>query len=122
MNTIQSNQRQELPDSLAEIADVVGLEGALKLVEQCGGTRIFIPRKVGVQHQLANLLGFEQARRMSQHFGGETISIVRAAAALRKRRNLEIISRYDGGEGVRVLARAYQLTERHIYAILATTG
>jgi len=112
--------KEDLPESLAEIAAVIGREGALRLVHACGGTRIFVPRQLRVQHKLVTWLGFEQANRLSRHFGGETLTVVRAAELLRRTRNREIVRRYDSGVGVRQLARENALTERQIYAILSS--
>ncbi|MBF0370679.1 MAG: hypothetical protein HQL52_14600 [Magnetococcales bacterium] len=109
----------DLPDSLLEIKDAIGLEGAMTLVKSCGGTRLFIPKRIRAQHKLAQLLGIERARRLSLRFGGETLMIVRAVKAMRQARNREIIRRYDAGIPVRTLAQEYDLTERAIYAILS---
>lgn len=119
MNNLDLILKEDLPSSLEEIAEVIGREGALKLVNECGGTRIFVPRNLRIQHKLVILLGMEQARRLSSHFGGETLTVVRAANLLRRTRNREIVRRYDAGEGVRQLARDHCLTERQIYAILS---
>lgn len=113
-------ERGDLPESLQEIADVIGREGAMKLTNELGGTRIFVPRKMKVQHKLATLLGFEQARLLSNHFGGETLTVVRTAHLVRQTRNREIVRRYDSGVGVRQLARENNLTERQIYTILSS--
>jgi Mor family transcriptional regulator len=110
---------EEFPESLTDIKDVIGYEGAMTLLNKCAGTRLFIPKNMKVQHKLAELLGFEQARLMSKHFGGETISIVRAARAKRIMRNREIIRCYDNGERVPDIALKVQLTERQIYTILS---
>lgn len=122
MNGLDLILQEDLPGSLEEIAGVIGREGALKLVHACGGTRVFVPRTMRVQHKLATLLGFEQARRLSLHFGGETLTVVRAANLLRRTRNREIVRRYDSGDGVRQLARDNALTERQIYAILSSVA
>ncbi|GAB0056720.1 hypothetical protein SIID45300_01031 [Candidatus Magnetaquicoccaceae bacterium FCR-1] len=116
----QTPEHDDLPESLQEIADAIGREGAMHLVENCGGTRVFVPRKMRVQHKLVTLLGFEQARKLSQYFGGETLTVVRNAQLLRRERNREIIRRYDAGTGVRQLALDNNLTERQIYAILSS--
>ncbi|MBF0454081.1 MAG: hypothetical protein HQL72_04590 [Magnetococcales bacterium] len=112
-------QESDLPASLVEIKEVVGLEGAIKLLDLCGGTRLFIPRNLKAQHRLANLLGLEAAQKMSAYFGGETLTIVRASRAKKKVRNRTIILRYGEGERVPELARAFKLTERQIYSILS---
>ncbi|MBF0402285.1 MAG: helix-turn-helix domain-containing protein [Magnetococcales bacterium] len=109
----------DLPDSLLEIVEILGLGSTLQLVKSHGGTRLFIPKQAKVQHHLADLLGIEQARRLSNHFGGESLTIPRMANAMRGKRNREIVRRYDRGESVRVLAHAYNLTDRQIYTILS---
>ena len=90
----------------------------MQIVKEHGGTRLFIPKNMNAQHRLANLLGIEQARLLSSHFGGESLNIPRMAGAKRANRNQEIIRRYDAGDPVRVLARAFELTDRQIYSIL----
>ncbi|MBF0147228.1 MAG: hypothetical protein HQL84_13825 [Magnetococcales bacterium] len=109
------------PESLKEIRDAIGLDNTLKLVTNCGGTRIFIPKRISAQHRLANLLGLKAARQLSRRFGGESLSVVRGAPALRALRNKEIIDQYNKGARVADLARSHALTERRIYTILADT-
>lgn len=110
---------QELPQSLTEVLEVIGLPSTIKLVKEYGGTRIFVPSRLKAQHKLANLLGFEHAQRLSQYFAGESLSIARAANAIRAKRNKDIARRYDEGETTPSLAREYQLTERQVYTILS---
>ena len=112
---------QLLPESLTDMVEALGLSATLQIVKAHGGTRLFVPKRAHAQHHLANLLGMEQARMLSQHFGGESLTIPRMANAMRTRRNREIVRRYDGGESVRVLAHAYHLTDRQIYTILGKT-
>ena len=109
----------DLPESLTDMAEIIGLNPTLAVVKAYGGTRLFVPKRMGTQHHLANLLGLEQARRLSNHFGGENLTIPRMATAMRTQRNREIVRRYDAGESVRVLAQAYHLTDRQIYTILS---
>ncbi|MBF0454217.1 MAG: hypothetical protein HQL72_05285 [Magnetococcales bacterium] len=109
----------EFPESLVEIKDIIGYEGAMTLLNHCAGTRLFIPKKIKIQHKLSQLLGLEQAQLMSRYFGGETLSIARAAKAKRANRNREIIRLYDSGGKVPDIARKMELTERQIYTILS---
>ncbi|MBF0107597.1 MAG: DNA transposition protein [Magnetococcales bacterium] len=110
------------PESLKEIREAIGLENTLKLVTNCGGTRIFVPKRISAQHRLANLLGLKAARQLSRRFGGESLTVVRGAPALRNLRNREIVAKYNNGVRVADLARSYALTERRIYSILAGTS
>ena len=111
----------DLPESLTDMAETLGLTITMQIVKAHGGTRLFVPKQVHAQHHLANLLGLEQARRFSKHFGGESLTIPRMARAMRNKRNREIVHRYDTGDSVRVLAHAYNLTDRQIYTILSST-
>lgn len=110
-----------LPSSLADMAETLGMTTTMQIVKAHGGTRLFVPKQIHAQHHLANLLGMEQARRLSKHFGGESLTIPRMASAIRAKRNQEIVHRYDAGDSVRVLAHAYGLTDRQIYTILSST-
>ena len=109
----------DFPESLTDIKDIIGYDGTMTLLKKCAGTRLFIPKNMRAQHKLAKLLGFEQANLMSRHFGGETISVARAAKAKRAVRNRGIIRRYDAGEKVPDIAQDMELTERQIYSILS---
>jgi hypothetical protein len=111
-----------LPPSMVEIKEVVGWQGVATLLHRCGGTRLFIPRRLKAQHKLATLLGFEAAQKMSAYFGGETLTIVRGSRAKKAIRNRRIVHRYGEGERVSVLALAFELTERQIYTILSRSN
>ncbi len=111
----------DLPESLRDMVEILGLTTTMHIVKAHGGTRLFVPKKANAQHHLANLLGIEQARQLSDHFGGESLSIPRMAHALRHQRNRDIVRRYDAGDSVRILAQAFHLTDRQIYTILSST-
>ncbi|MBF0162592.1 MAG: hypothetical protein HQL88_09920 [Magnetococcales bacterium] len=111
----------ELPRSLVEMVETIGMEDTMRIVKEFGGTRIFVPKRVAAQHKLADFLGLEQARRLSRHYGGENVSIPRMTMATLAKRNREIIRRYDAGDSASLLARVYKMTERRIRAILNTT-
>ncbi|MBF0422318.1 MAG: hypothetical protein HQL73_04935 [Magnetococcales bacterium] len=119
MNTEHPLLGVRFPDSLKAICDAIGLDDTIKLVSTLGGTRVFIPKHIGAGHRLVHLLGWKAARKLSLLFGGECLSVVRGAPALRAQRNKEIIAQYNRGVRVADLARSFALTERRIYTILA---
>lgn len=57
-----------LPGVLAEIAEVGGLDAALKIAERRGGARMSVPAQLSEDHWLVELLGLDTARRLSEHF------------------------------------------------------
>jgi hypothetical protein len=53
---------------LKEIADIAGAPAAIALAVQVGGTRIYIPSKVGDRHWLVQCVGRRAADAICAHF------------------------------------------------------
>lgn len=69
MNETASDHRYELlPPGTQEVADAIGVDAALKLVEAHGGTRIFIPASCDKDHWLAQLLGHRVALKLCEAY------------------------------------------------------
>jgi hypothetical protein len=64
----------DIVDSLAGIAEQMGVETALRFAAQFGGTRLYVPSTWRSELPL-NLLGEEAARELSRMFGPETIDV-----------------------------------------------
>ncbi|MEX0745299.1 MAG: Mor transcription activator family protein [Phycisphaeraceae bacterium] len=111
---------EELPQSLAEVAEVIGLAATLALVEHAGGVRIYVPESLGDDHRLVEWLGQEAAALLSEAFAMEELVVPRCAAALRQVRNRRMrFERQEHGARPAELALRYGLTERQVYTILA---
>ncbi len=112
---------ENLPESLRDIADLIGFTAALKLVEHYGGVgALYIPHAIKPDHHLARNIGIEAARKLAMHYGSDYLrNIPRCTRRSRSLRNAEIRARRKAGESPATLARAYGLTERNIWAILA---
>lgn len=59
-----------LPKILAEIAEIAGLDAALKLAEARGGTEIYIPAEADNDHWLTQTVGRKAADAICRHFEG----------------------------------------------------
>jgi hypothetical protein len=59
-----------LPKVLAEIAEVAGLDAALRLAEVRGGTQVYIPPDPPADHWLVEAVGPDAARAISSYFAG----------------------------------------------------
>jgi len=109
----------DLPPSLRDIADLIGLPGTLKLVETYGGVRLYVPKKLDADHKLAQLIGLEHAAKLAATYGGELhFDIPRAVEATRAARDRSIRADQASGSTHRELALKYNLTERQIRNIL----
>jgi hypothetical protein len=74
-----------LPASVQEIADVIGREQALHLVanlprrsdnrpgKACKRPMLYVPQRITMDHKLVAILGFEDAAKMVNAFGGENL-------------------------------------------------
>ena len=108
-----------LPASLAEIAACIGLQPTLRLVERWGGLDLWVPQRPS--DELLAQLGREAAEALCARYGLERVYIARAEAAVRAARDAEIRDRRAAGWTAAQLARRYGLTERRVWAILASS-
>lgn len=67
---------------------------------------------------IAEIIGTDNAVKVSDAFGGCTITIPKLGRTRREARDKAIREAYDGGASVRHLARQYGLTTRRVYDIL----
>jgi hypothetical protein len=51
-----------------EIADVIGVEATLKLIEAAGGGDIYVPKHSPMGHWLRELIGGQAADKLCDHF------------------------------------------------------
>tara|TARA_R110000823_G_scaffold290928_1_gene409204 strand:+ start:8572 stop:8991 length:420 start_codon:yes stop_codon:yes gene_type:complete len=109
----------DLPESLQEMSDVIGLEAVQTFVGVYGGTRLTVPQKMPDDHPLAELLGTEVAGKLSEHYALERVDVPRAHFARMHARNRRLCADHHAGESVRQLALQYRLTERRVWEILA---
>lgn len=59
---------QQLAPQAREVADAIGVDACLKLIEARGGTRIFIPATCDQDHWLSALLGKKTAKCLCKAF------------------------------------------------------
>lgn len=64
MNELTSS----LPNVMVEIAQAAGIEAAWALARACGGSTVYIPRRATPGHWLTELVGFEAATKICDHY------------------------------------------------------
>ena len=69
------NYRDLLPDLLAQVADAAGLQAALTLRRELGGTYLHIARQPRPGTLLVDTIGLTAARQVAGLYGGETVEI-----------------------------------------------
>lgn len=107
-----------LPGILKEMAELIGLSATMTIVRQYGGVRLYIPKEITEDHPIIKLVGICNAVALTDTYGGETLEIAKAEAAIREIRNTEIRNQWPA-LSQRQLALKYQTTERNIRIILS---
>lgn len=110
---------EQLPESLVDVADVIGLSATLALVEKAGGVRIYVPERLGDDHRLIEWLGRDAAVKLSEAYAMEELVVPRCAEQLRNVRNRCIRQERSLGASTAELALRYRLTERQVFTILS---
>lgn len=111
-----------LPQSVKDIADLLGTAAALALVKAYGGVYVKCPVAGGrdgkTRRDLFAILGEEKANIFIRHYAGERVAVARCHSSLRDARDTEIITKYDSGVSAAKLALEYGMTERNVRNIL----
>ena len=100
----KQEQIHDLPESVQEIAEVIGRAATLKLIgaQPRAGRRswrvnIYIPKRLPPDHQLVRVLGWADANRLSNYFGGEILQPSNCRVIEREFRNRTILKRHSEG-------------------------
>ena len=107
------------PEIIIDLEQIIGLDGALLLVEAYPGIRLKVPKNVTEDHRLAKLLGIDRARTLVHVYGNDHINVPRCVQAIRENRNARLFDRRKQGATHTQLALEFSLTERYVYALLA---
>ncbi|MGH8327259.1 MAG: helix-turn-helix domain-containing protein [Steroidobacteraceae bacterium] len=97
---------------LSELAELLGENETLRLIELYGGTRLTVPRVIGDGHPLAAEMGAEAAARLERFFGGSEVKVPMARSwrsAIYRARGLTY----------REIARKLGCTESAVYGFFA---
>lgn len=109
---------EDLPASVVDLLVVIGLDGVTRLMENFGGTRIWIPFEYHPGDAISKTLGEEATRRLIRYARLQQILVPIGAQARRKARDRVLIARRAEGATVRELAKEYRLGERAVWRIL----
>lgn len=65
------------PQTLQEIARLIGAAAAQKLAEDRGGVETYIPKYPGPNHELAKIIGLPALTILAKAYGGLTVEVPR---------------------------------------------
>lgn len=121
-----ADAESKLPKLALEIYGLVGLDSLTRVIARWGGTHMDFPahqsnieRSVIVQ-QLADEIGWADAKKIAVHFQGVRFHVPQCAAAVRHIRNTQIRADLDAGISAAVVARKYKMSERNVWLVAKT--
>lgn len=111
-----------LPASVQEIADVIGTERALFLIGQlprCYTRKschviMYVPKSLKPDHPLVATLGWHDAKRLVDVFGGEILQPASCADIYRQFRDRSILRMLDEGMKATAIAELMEVSDRHV--------
>lgn len=119
-----------LPTSVQEIADVIGSDRALYLVGQLPkcysgiegkrGVRVilYVPKRLKPDDNLVRILGWHDAMRLVNAFGGEILQPASCAEIYRDFRDRSIIRMSRDGMKTADIAKLMDVSDRHVRNLL----
>lgn len=102
-------------EAMEAIACAIGQAAALQLAAKYGGTRIYVPRKIGDHHPLCVTLGREIADSLAAYCGGGPLVIPKQAERRERVRQL----RTGRSLTIAQIALETSFSERHVYRLLS---
>jgi hypothetical protein len=116
----------ELPPTVRNLIRLAGWRGALAIVREMPGARIYSPATGEPDdarfHRVAELAGYRAAQRIYAEYRGGVLEIPNCKAALRAARDRWIRSEYDRGTPVEALCVATGISRRQIFDVLKKAG
>jgi hypothetical protein len=118
-------QTVPLPESMEEIAEVIGRGNAVRLVEgtRAGGKRrwrrsLYVPSEMTEEHRIASMVGFEDATRLSFSHGNCIVELP-SCHGLRKAYLADHAMRLnDGGATAAEIAQELGVEQKTVVALL----
>lgn len=106
-----------LPPNAQEWAEVIGLDGVLHLVDCFRGRKLKVPKKLDMEHPIAQCLGPVNFKKFWQIYQGEPIDVPMIQAAKRQLIWQSVMSTLSDGITRADTAYQHNMTERNVYKI-----
>lgn len=108
----------QLPPNAAKLAELIGSDNAIALIDLArnngGRCFVYVPVSPRAGSEIAKLIGIEAVRKLAQVYGGQDIEIPKCAAIDRAQRHAEVQRLASSGMTNRNIAASVGLTVRHV--------
>lgn len=112
----------KFPRVAKELAQLIGLEATLKLIQEEGGNELKLPETTNGNslnwHRLVSAIGMSAAERLVKEWPSTSIYIPMCLSALRILRTLDAQKRYDSGESFDSIRRKIGVSRSYLFRLL----
>ncbi len=108
-----------LPPKLVEIAEVIGLDAAMRLSAANPGIRIHVPKHAPEIHAITAAIGIEAARQLCEVYGGSDLMVPKAHAARQAVLKAQMLADLKAGDSAPTVARRYGVHQSVVYKLSA---
>ena len=119
---------EELPNSVREIAEVIGLDATLRLISQLPVCQrpgrklpivmLYVPKKLPPDHELVRMIGYPDAMKLVRVFGGEILYPASCRNVFKRFRDDAIVRMAGMGARTSVIAELFGMTDRAVRYIV----
>lgn len=113
----------QLPPMAAKLADLIGSDNAIALIEQArqgkGKRHIYVPLRPKPENNLVQVIGMEAAKKLAQVYGGQEIQIPKCKVIDRAQRTAEIKRMAADGITRVNIAKHFGMSARQVWSLLA---
>lgn len=102
----------DIPMSLVDIAETLGMGVAVKLMQVFGGQEVKFPKAPSPDHPVIKALGAVDGLALCEFLGGSLIYVPHGRA--RKSSRSDILKLQQAGHDRRAIARMLGLSQRHV--------
>lgn len=110
--TRQTAPDADLPMSLIDVAETLGMGVAVKLMQAFGGEEVKFPKSPGPDHPVIKALGETDGHALCQFLGGLLIYVPHGRP--RRSARSDILALEAKGHDRRAIARMLGLSQRHV--------
>ena len=119
---------EELPNSVREIAEVIGLDATLRLISQLPVCQrpgrklpivmLYVPKRLPPDHELVRMIGYPDAMKLVRVFGGEILYPASCRNVFKRFRDDAIVRMAGMGARTSVIAELFGMTDRAVRYIV----
>lgn len=107
----------DLPETIQSLVDLIGIDATMRIVEERGGIRLYVPKVADLDHPIAAWIGMDAFEALVGMYGGEEIDVARCEIAMQSVKRRQILVDLQSNS-IAFVARKHKYTERGVRKLL----